>query len=514
MQHRVKNTGTRADNRTVKFDLAHPTRNQVRDGMISGLIAESIAIPVLIAAIFTNENGMRWGYVAGAVGCILLSVIYLALFVVTTKGKTGINAKANVGFVMVCLALASIGCIELASSNRLGTYTPAILVGVAFVGVIGDRRMRICIGLYSIALVTIISWAEGLRGEDLVALVIVYAATIVIITWIIARSVGSLTEDLNFRQAIDALNETFEDVSPADAQTGSELMSELFRRGLPMVNDILPAEQATVYFHSATLGRFVPLANWPGDRDDDSALAERPELEQALRADAVVLTDAHCAIPVGYSVDGELLMVVKRAESDRHVDHRTEEAAAFASTFLRVHRRANFVSGLHTESRTDPLTGLANRRSLYERIEIEMTHALRSETPLSVAMIDLDYFKSYNDQYGHVAGDTLLRSIAAVMVSNIRGQDSAARYGGEEFCLVMPDTDIVGGHHLLDQLRLGGRERHLRPGHHAFGRTDQLGRYRRRHLLHRAGRSGLVPGQGVGPQPGGFHSGVHGVLNG
>ena len=427
--------------------------------MVSGLIAESIAIPVLITVIFTNQNGMRWGYVAGAVGCILLSVVYLALFVVTTKGKTGINAKANVGFVMVCLALASLGCIELASSNRLGTYTPAVLVGVTFVGVIGDRRMRICIGLYSIALVTIISWAEGLRGADLLALMIVYTATIAIITWIISRSVGSLSGDLNFRQAIDALNQTFEDVTPGDADTGSELMSDLFRRGLPLVTDILPAEQATVYVHNAALGRFVALANWPSDHSDTSVLAERPELEKALRADAVVLTEDHCAIPVGYSADGELLMVVKRAESDRHVDHRTEEAARLlASTFLRITSRANFVSGLHTESRTDPLTGLANRRSLYERIEIEMAHALRSETPLSVAMIDLDFFKSYNDQYGHVAGDTLLRSIAAVMVSNIRGQDLVARYGGEEFCLVMPDTDIVGGHHLLDHLRTGGRD--------------------------------------------------------
>ena len=81
------------------------------------------------------------------------------------------------------------------------------------------------------------------------------------------------------------------------------------------------------------------------------------------------------------------------------------------------------MSGLQAETRTDPLTGLANRRCLYERIEIEMAHALRSDTPLSVAMIDLDHFKQYNDSYGHVAGDALLRGIAALMVSNVRGQD-------------------------------------------------------------------------------------------
>ena len=87
-----------------------------------------------------------------------------------------------------------------------------------------------------------------------------------------------------------------------------------------------------------------------------------------------------------------------------------------------------------------------------------MEHALRSETPLTVAMIDLDHFKQYNDCHGHVAGDTLLRAIAALMVSNIRGQDLVVRYGGEEFCLVLPETDVVGGHHLLDKLRTGGRE--------------------------------------------------------
>ena len=87
-----------------------------------------------------------------------------------------------------------------------------------------------------------------------------------------------------------------------------------------------------------------------------------------------------------------------------------------------------------------------------------MEHALRSDSPLTVAMVYLDHFKRYNDQFGHVAGDTLLRSVAALMVSNIRGQDLVVRYGGEEFCLVLPDTDIVGGHHLLDKLREGGRD--------------------------------------------------------
>jgi diguanylate cyclase (GGDEF)-like protein len=254
----------------------------------------------------------------------------------------------------------------------------------------------------------------------------------------------------------DALNEVGS--GSGGPQSNADLIQEIFRRGLPLVPDVMPADRITVYARHG-LGRLVSLASWPGGGPEVCAdAAELPEIEAALRTDTVVLAAELCFVPIGYCSEGELVMVVRRTATD-HIDHRTTDAAeALAAAFLRATSRANFVCDLQTESRTDPLTGLANRRTLYERIQIEMEHALRSETPLSVAMIDLDHFKDYNDRYGHVAGDTLLRSIAALLVSNIRGQDLVVRYGGEEFCLVMPDTDILGGHHLLDKLRAGGRE--------------------------------------------------------
>ncbi len=442
----------------MRFDLAHPTQRQVREGLISGIIAESIAVPLLVSVILLGGH-QRWGYVLGAIACLVAAVVYLAFFVVLTKGRAGIAAQANVGFVMVCLAMSALGFLELGSSSSIGTYTPAVLVGVTFACIIGDLHMRVAIDVYAIALVAIITWAQGLRGDELAATLIVYASTIVIITWIVARTVGSLNSHVNFRGAIDALNDTFEDVGPTGAETSTDIIQRVFRRGLPLVTDVMPAHRVAVYVRNARLRRFTPLAAWPVEDDTSYDLAQLPELDQALRADTVVLTDHLCAIPVGYCVDGELVMAIDRAEADPRLMHRAGEAASLLSAaFLRVSSRANFVCGLQAESRTDPLTGLANRRSLYERIEIEMAHALRNDTPLSVAMIDLDHFKQYNDRYGHVAGDTLLRSIAAVMVSNTRGQDLVARYGGEEFVLVMPDTDLVGGHHLLDQLRRGGRD--------------------------------------------------------
>ena len=306
-------------------------------------------------------------------------------------------------------------------------------------------------------------WATGLRGGQLAAPTMVYASTIVLVTWLTSRTVGSLADRVSFRRSVSALNDALNDVASGDPKTNADLMSEVFQRGLPRVSDIMPAERITVFARHGRLGRFVSLAHWPeGAEDVCQDPGELPELVEALRTDSVVHGDRLSVIPVGYCAEGELTMVVRQAAEphpDLHPDrHAADAAEVLAAAFLRVTSRANFLSGLQTESGTDPLTGLANRRTLYERMQIEMEHALRSESPLSVAMIDLDHFKEYNDRHGHVAGDTLLRSIAALMVSNIRGQDLVVRYGGEEFCLVMPDTDILGGHHLLDKLRAGGRE--------------------------------------------------------
>jgi diguanylate cyclase (GGDEF)-like protein len=228
------------------------------------------------------------------------------------------------------------------------------------------------------------------------------------------------------------------------------------QRGVPFIDDIVPVHRVAVFARTARADQIAALAIWPHPETDISDLAGLPQVDQALRTQVTVVEDSHVSIPIGACALGELAIVaaVRDASNRERLDERVE---LIASSFRRMTNRANLVSGLQAESRIDPLTGLANRRSLFERLEIEMEHALRAEAPLSLAMIDLDFFKKYNDRYGHVAGDMLLRSIAALMVSNIRGQDLAARYGGEEFCLVLPDTDIVGGHHLLDKLRSGGR---------------------------------------------------------
>jgi two-component system, cell cycle response regulator len=91
---------------------------------------------------------------------------------------------------------------------------------------------------------------------------------------------------------------------------------------------------------------------------------------------------------------------------------------------------------------TDGLTGLFNHRHVHEIVREEFERAKRSGEPLSVVMIDLDFFKDVNDQYGHQAGDAMLRGMAHILRETAREIDKLGRYGGEEFIGVLPDTDV------------------------------------------------------------------------
>jgi diguanylate cyclase (GGDEF)-like protein len=102
----------------------------------------------------------------------------------------------------------------------------------------------------------------------------------------------------------------------------------------------------------------------------------------------------------------------------------------------------------------DPLTKVANRRCFDEALDREWQRALRSRTPLSLVLFDADYFKSYNDRYGHVAGDDCLRKIADTFTSTVRRPaDVVARFGGEEFGIILPETDAAGAYGLAESLR-------------------------------------------------------------
>jgi diguanylate cyclase (GGDEF)-like protein/putative nucleotidyltransferase with HDIG domain len=124
-----------------------------------------------------------------------------------------------------------------------------------------------------------------------------------------------------------------------------------------------------------------------------------------------------------------------------------------------LHDRAErLIDRLADAARTDPLTGLLNRRGFEERIEAELERAKRSGQPVTVVVGDLDHFKSINDRFGHRVGDLTLQRFAGVASDVKRRIDDLARIGGEEFALVLPESDEHGGFLVAERLRRAVRE--------------------------------------------------------
>ena len=135
-----------------------------------------------------------------------------------------------------------------------------------------------------------------------------------------------------------------------------------------------------------------------------------------------------------YDEDGKLIAVVQTIRDS--TDYKKAQTA------------------LEELSVTDELTCLHNRRFFNENLHIEWSRGIRSQEPLSFILLDIDYFKQYNDTYGHTSGDECLKSVARVLQhSLLRSSDMATRYGGEEFGLLLPNTTLEGAVEVASRIR-------------------------------------------------------------
>ncbi len=127
-----------------------------------------------------------------------------------------------------------------------------------------------------------------------------------------------------------------------------------------------------------------------------------------------------------------------------------ERATATEAELAKLHQELDRVSA---QARHDPLTGALNRQGMDEAMDRELSQVRRKETPLSIALLDIDNFKKLNDAKGHATGDQALAHLAAVARESMRPQDSLARYGGEEFVILMPDTVLESGVDAMTRLQ-------------------------------------------------------------
>jgi diguanylate cyclase (GGDEF)-like protein len=190
-------------------------------------------------------------------------------------------------------------------------------------------------------------------------------------------------------------------------------------------------------------------------RGDRELTGSEPFLSAAMTQRSVVSGDL-CYIPAGQTLSGSVLVVVDRSNTRRRsMAFVTEATEAIASIFLRLSGNTWYVEELKSDTETDPLTGVPNRRALEDRLDREISRSRTTGRAFAVAMIDIDHFKRYNDTYGHQTGDDLLEAVASTMTGLVRESDLVARFGGEEFCVVMPETDLRQGLERMEVLRQG-----------------------------------------------------------
>jgi len=151
------------------------------------------------------------------------------------------------------------------------------------------------------------------------------------------------------------------------------------------------------------------------------------------------------------SVRGIIESLVQTASGMKRDNHELE--ARLKASKQEINQLQQNLETVRNESLTDPLTTLANRKHFDEMLTRSLHEASVSAEPVSLMLTDIDHFKNFNDTFGHLTGDQVLRLVALTVKQNVKGQDTAARYGGEEFAVVLPRTALRESITVANQIR-------------------------------------------------------------
>jgi diguanylate cyclase (GGDEF)-like protein len=248
--------------------------------------------------------------------------------------------------------------------------------------------------------------------------------------------------------------------SVAELLSGDAPIAQLWPRCCALLAALAGSESVTIALREAAGDRiaFVFSAAAPAGAPDAPVRAGTLEDDVLTAGETIVRGDGErlaVGIPIhfGRTLFGAICF-------DRIAGYDAEDVTLLESCALYAGARLYHEGAVQSSERyarlafTDALTGIANRRNFDETYAREWARAVRDRTPVAILMLDLDYFKSYNDGYGHQAGDHCLQRIASALSGQIkRPCDLVARYGGEEFVVLLPETDLAGATALAEELR-------------------------------------------------------------
>jgi diguanylate cyclase len=166
------------------------------------------------------------------------------------------------------------------------------------------------------------------------------------------------------------------------------------------------------------------------------------------------LADASAKLAGAYDGDTLRAVIERLMDGARAMEMNNKKLeASLSASKQEIEQLQHNLAVVRSESLTDPLTSLSNRKSFDLSLAHGIVTAKQRNEPLSLIMADVDHFKQFNDKFGHLTGDQVLRLVAVAMKHNVKGQDIVARYGGEEFVIALPDTTLRSAAAVADQIR-------------------------------------------------------------
>jgi diguanylate cyclase len=185
------------------------------------------------------------------------------------------------------------------------------------------------------------------------------------------------------------------------------------------------------------------------------------------------LADVSQQLGVAKDREGLRAIVESLVNTAREMEQSNQALEArLSASKQEINQLQEILETVRNESLTDPLTTLANRKYFDQALDKAIAEAVTKREPLSLMMTDIDHFKNFNDNFGHLTGDQVLRLVAMAVKNNVKGQDTAARYGGEEFAILLPNTVLRSATTVADHIRQAVMTKQLmkRSTHEQLGR--------------------------------------------
>ncbi len=437
----VKSGPVGADSIEVRYFAPEMSQEQVVSGLAAAASGMLLVLPILVTDLVMVRR-VDWTLAGAGLLVAALPSVYIASRIRrATHGQ--VVVPPEIAFAATCCSSAALVLGDLATRPwSHDAYLAALVLPCLLVGIIGDGAM-----VGAMLAVTAAELAGCLAAGTLVVdLVLLWSVDALAIT-MVAPSIRRADRRFRSREAVAGVAAT---LAAADS------VEHGLAACLPQVHRAVPCSAATVLarVRQGDEVRTRVVAEW-----SRGGIALPWDQPVALPAEADGLTrpevtDRRCLIPLGHTAIGDLTVVLEPMPWHPLLPAFSSEAVAgLAANLVLGMSQLTHLSALRHESRTDPLTGLANRRALEEGLAVELERSARTGQPLAVAIIDLDHFKDYNDRYGHQTGDDLVVEVARTMRRRLRAVDLLARYGGEEFCAVLPGTTAEQAAATLDAVR-------------------------------------------------------------